>query len=587
MRYSIITLFTALIVTVTGWAQSANSNQNDFLTTIPQEKVFVQYNESLLFSGEPLLYKLYSLDAQKRKLTTISKIGYVSLVDKNGNTVFTHKVRLTNGAGYGDFFVPTSIPTGSYKLLGYTQWMKNFGSENFFQSDIHIINPYQPIPEEYLAKPLDSMQMANQSRVKASPNVATTRTAEAPIQVSLDKESLGQRERLTVNFTTSDENLKAGNYALSIRKMDGVDAPNRMGPADFVSQYLNKRNNANGSGQFSLPELRGEVLSGTITNKDSNTPAADVRVSLSLPGDNYLFNVATSDQNGRFRFLLDQEYDNVTAAFQVLADNWDDYEITMDEAQKRFDNLNISELEVSESLGEFILQKSIENQIENGFRAVKSDSVLPAVHEQPFYRKFTVDYNLDDYTRFNSIQETIIEVVDQLSVRRLDNGERAFEIRPEQGFTDLALLPMVFVDGLFIKKHEDFMDYSAKKIQRIRFSREKVILGPQVFQGVLHFETIEGDFYSDFYTPHIVNQNLFKPQTKKIHFNQGYGSGANQSRVPDFRHQLLWEPNLDLSAGNNEVSLYTSDVAGTYLLILEGFSSTGTPVSVKRQFKVQ
>ncbi|MEX0362586.1 MAG: hypothetical protein AB3N10_16540, partial [Allomuricauda sp.] len=129
--------------------------------------------------------------------------------------------------------------------------------------------------------------------------------------------------------------------------------------------------------------------------------------------------------------------------------------------------------------------------------------------------------------------------------------------------------------------------FSAKKIQTIEFSRDKVILGPHVFQGVLHFKTIEGGFYNDFFTPHIVNVDLFKPQVRKDHFKQTYNTGDLQNRVPDFRHQLLWEPELDLSKGSEEIVLYTSDVPGTYQLILEGFSSIGNPVSVKREFTVK
>ncbi|WP_422351720.1 hypothetical protein [Flagellimonas sp.] len=587
MKYSIITLLLS-VFTLSGFAQTSNATiQGKMLKNVLQEKVFVQTNESLLFSGEYLRYKLYCLETQGRRLTNISKIAYVALVDQDGESVFTHKIRLTDGAGYGDFFVPTSIPTGSYKLLGYSQWMQNFGTDSFFQSDIHIINPYQPVPESYLAAEPDSTQ--------ATPLIPAPRVLEVPmtsteggVKVSLDKNELGAREKLMVRIDADNSESKNGNYSISIRKLEDLSAPKKMSATEFTKRYLNGGSNSGiNSQKVDLPELRGEVVSGTIVNKETKTPVQDVRVSISLPGDKYLFKVASTNERGRFRFLFDQEYSNVTGALQILADNWDAYKIVMDEAPKKYVGIQVDDFKISRAMEDYILQKSIQNQIENGFREVKSDSVIPASHEQPYYRKFSVNYNLDDYTRFNTIEETIIEVVDQLSVRRLQNGDRAFEIRPEEGFTDLALLPMVFVDGLFIKKHEDFMDFSAKKIQTIEFSRDKVILGPHVFQGVLHFKTIEGGFYNDFFTPHIVNVDLFKPQVRKDHFKQTYNTNDLQNRVPDFRHQLLWEPELDLSKGSEEIVLYTSDVPGTYQLILEGFSSIGNPVSVKREFTVK
>ncbi|MCL6265776.1 hypothetical protein [Flagellimonas myxillae] len=592
MKYSIITLLISLL-TLSGFGQtsSAVGQGTGLLNTVPQEKVFVHTNQSLVFSGEYLMYKIFCLDSQQRKLTHISKIGYVSLVDKNGKAVFTHKVRLENGAGYGDFFVPTSISTGSYKLLGYSQWMENFGTQAFFQSNIHIINPYQPIPEAHLAQIPDSLQQpeAAISNPSSGVNGNTNTRQDGLVQIKLDKTELGVRQPLSLEIITGDDAEKNGNYVLSVRKVDHVSEPEKMSTSEFMKRYMNHGGTPvkNGSASLELPEIRGEVISGTVTHKATGQPAKDVRVSLSLPGNDYLFKVARSNAQGAFRFLFNREYDNVSAALQVLSDNWEDYDIVMDEAATEFSNVEVTEFIVPEGMQDFILQKSIQNQIENGYREVKSDALIPAEHQLPYYRKFSVNYNLDDYTRFNSIQETIVEVVDQMSVRKLENGDRVFEIRPEEGFTDLGLLPMVFVDGLFIKKHEDFMDFSAKKIKSIHFSRNKVILGPQIFQGVLNFKTVDGNFYNEFYTPHIVNLDLFKPQPQKEHFNQTYNSNNLQERVPDFRNQLLWEPNLDLSSGSKEIVLYTSDVTGEYELILEGFSSIGNPVSVKRRFLVK
>ena len=588
MKYNIITLV-ASFFSLMGIAQtsSVSGPGNSIWQTVPQEKVYVQTNESLLFSGEYLLYKIYCLETREKQLSNVSKVAYVALVDQNGKSVFTHKVRLNMGAGYGDFFVPTSVPTGSYKLLGYSQWMKNFDTESFFQSDVHIINPYQLVPEAHLAVGTDSTLQASEVMTPASLEKSIAST-ENQVQIALDKTELGTREKLMVGIRTDNAEIQNGDYSISIRKLEEFPAPKRMSSVEFTAKHLNGASSLAAISQKKyLPELRGELISGTIINKKTKMPAEDLRVSISLPGNDYLLKIASTNEKGAFSFLLDQEYENVTAALQILADNWDDYEIVMDKAQKVYSGIEFEKFVISEAMKDYILQKSVQNQIENGFREVKSDAVIPAAHEPPYYRKFTVDYNLDDYTRFNSIEETIVEVVDQLSVRRLKNGDRAFEIRPEEGFTDPGLFPMVFVDGLFIKKHEDFMDYSAKKIKSIHFSRDKVILGPQVFQGVLNFKTVDGNFYNEFFTPHIVNINLFKPQSQKEYFNQTYGAGVSKDRIPDFRHQLLWEPELDLSKGSKEISVFTSDVPGTYLLILEGFSSIGNPVSVKRQFSVR
>src|SRR5690606_14738914 len=113
----------------------------ELLQVTPKEKMFVHYNSSVLFPGEYLYYKTYTLNAANNGLSDISKVAYLELVGENGEQVFQHLIPLENGQGHGDFFIPTTLPSGSYKLLGYTNWMRNTG--NHFRADLVVINPYR------------------------------------------------------------------------------------------------------------------------------------------------------------------------------------------------------------------------------------------------------------------------------------------------------------------------------------------------------------------------------------------------------------------------------------------------------------
>ncbi len=585
-------VFVLLLSSATVFGQLSNSKGVNSFENLPKERVYVHHNESLLFSGEYLRYKVHCIDKSTKAASEISKIAYVSLIDNDGKTVFTHKVRLSQGSGYGDFFIPTSVPTGSYKLLGYSEWMKNFEVSGFFQTDMHIINPYQVTTASYLEPKKDSLQEAMDVQMSSAPNNLTIENKavkSAFLDLNLDKSVVGKREKVTVTISTDNLAARGGDYTISVRKVDSVSAPEQISSLSFYNNYVLKGTNALTPGDkiTHLPELRGEVISGSIRDKESKQPIEGQRISLSLPGDKYLLKVATSDANGRFKFITKREYDNVNAALQILSDDWDKYEVILDSPDLDIKVTDFSDFKLSKKMNAYILEKSIQNQIENAFREKRSDAILPAEHLAPYYREFTANYDLDDYTRFNSLQETIVEVVDQVSIRRLNNGERVFEIRPAEGFTDLSMLPMVFVDGLFLKRHEDFMDYSAKKVKSISFSRDKVMLGSQAFQGVLFFKTMEGGFYDDFYAPHIKNVELFKPQPRKTYFTQEYSEDGGDNRIPDFRHQLLWNPKLNISDGQKEVIFYTSDVTGAYELVVEGFTSIGNPVSVKERFTVK
>ena len=118
------------------------NNDISFYRDVPQEKLFVHINTSFLLTGEHLYYKAYCINTKTNKLSDLSKIAYVELISSDKTQIFKHKIKLESGHGQGDFFIPKSILSGNYKLIAYTQWMRNSGAKFFFQNDISIINPF-------------------------------------------------------------------------------------------------------------------------------------------------------------------------------------------------------------------------------------------------------------------------------------------------------------------------------------------------------------------------------------------------------------------------------------------------------------
>ncbi|MDT0607743.1 hypothetical protein [Croceitalea rosinachiae] len=578
-----------LLITTCSFGQMASQNA---LANIPQESIYIHHNASLLFSGERLAYKMYCLNNSDRALSAISKMAYVSLVANDGTIVFNHKVRLQNGEGYGDFFVPTSVATGSYKLLGYSEWMKNGKTADFFQSDVRIINPYQPIPEPYLEKIVVKDSLDTIASIKTPKEILVdkklTNITSPFVTMTVEKSAAEKRDKVGLKISGLTESAKKGTYSLSVRHNGNIESPKNNSLNDFFTGFLKKGTTGESqkNGINHLPELRGEIISGRVINKEKNIAEAGKKVSLSLPGKDYLLKVTTTSSDGRFYFNFDRAYDNLSAVVQLLDEDWDTYQVEIDKPNLDFGQFVFNDFKISKELEEDILRRSVQNQIENAYVSVRSDSIVPAKHAAPFYRDLETVYVLDDYTRFNSIQETIIEIVDQVSIKNLGNGKRVFQVRPPEGLADSGVLPMVFVDGLFLKEHENVMDFSAKKLKSISFSRNKYLLGTAVFQGIISFETLEDDFVDTFYAPHIQKIDLFKPEPQKEYFAQHYGSDEQSDRIPDFRHQLLWIPKLFLDA-DAQIDIYTSDVPGDCEIVLEGFTADGKPVFIRNWIKVE
>ena len=75
----------------------------------------------------------------------LAKVAYVEILDKNNRPVLQSKVSLKDGYGNGSLFLPAVIEGGNYTLRAYTSWMKNFGPEYYFHTDLSIINTFKKL----------------------------------------------------------------------------------------------------------------------------------------------------------------------------------------------------------------------------------------------------------------------------------------------------------------------------------------------------------------------------------------------------------------------------------------------------------
>jgi hypothetical protein len=105
-----------------------------------KEKIYLQTDKSFYISGEILWFKSYVVDATRNKFFSQSKVAYVEVLNRESKPVIQGKILIQNGIGSGSFFIPLSLPTGCYKIRAYTNWMKNFGADFYFEKNITIVN---------------------------------------------------------------------------------------------------------------------------------------------------------------------------------------------------------------------------------------------------------------------------------------------------------------------------------------------------------------------------------------------------------------------------------------------------------------
>ena len=115
-----------------------------------QEKIFAHLDRSLYVAGETVWLKLYYIDGYFHRPLDISKVAYVEILDRDNKAIIQTKISLKDGTGNGQLLLPVTMNSGNYLVRVYTNWMKNFSSEYYFQQQITILNTVrrtEPIPK--------------------------------------------------------------------------------------------------------------------------------------------------------------------------------------------------------------------------------------------------------------------------------------------------------------------------------------------------------------------------------------------------------------------------------------------------------
>lgn len=584
----LLTIFIFLSISFIAKSQTKlNNTDNTAVQNISQEKIFVHLNTSFLITGEFLYYKVYCINNETKDLSKFSKIAYVELINSNKEIVFKHKVILKNGMGQGDFFVPASLGSGNYKLIAYTQWMRNVEISNFYQNDISIINPFQenqtPILNE---QPLLKNNSNNIEKTDTKRQSRTSVTNDL-ISLQVNSDSFSKREKVNINIRGSKDVLSYGNYSISVRKVDDLNIPPRNTATDCIDTSKNISPTLTNNSIRFLPELRGELLSGKVVIKESGLPVANVKVALSIPGKNYIFKIANTNKNGNYYFNIGKEYNNENASIQILEKDRDKYLLQIQkQLPVNYSNIQFYNFKISAADKELILNHSICNQIENAYASKKPDSILSIKAIPPFFNNTAKTYLLDDYTRFRTLKETFIEIIPEIYSRQR-NGIFTFHVRIFDKEIESGLSPLVLIDGNLIQDQTELIDFNTDKIEKISIVTDMYMYGAKLFEGIISINTFKGNYQNSIINDHRKNIKLSKPLATKKYFNQIYTKDSKLDRIPDFRRQLLWMPDIQLNSSNKNIYFYTSDMNGAFEICLEGFNNNGEPVSIKKVIYVK
>jgi hypothetical protein len=341
------------------------------------------------------------------------------------------------------------------------------------------------------------------------------------------------------------------------------------------------------------PEYAGLLMSGRVTDRRTGAPAGGIFAWLSAPGERFRLASAVSNKEGELQWDMGTLY----GAHELVVQTGDPHTDSL----YRIDLASpFSDPSIQNALPAFkwpaaakdqLLLHSIGAQAQNAYqpdRRMRFSQPLSA-DTAAFYGRPDKRYLLDDYTRFTSMEEVMREYVREVKVRN-SKGDFAFFVQSDQAnelFFESA--PLVMVDGVPIADMNTIIRFDPLKFSKMEIVTKRHVLGDSLLNGIISYSTYKGDL-SGF----PLDRNAYILDYEGLQLHREFYSPVYEtrdqgaSRIPDLRNLLYWSPEIVTGRqGRQQISFYTSDVAGQYAVILQGITADGRAVSVRTAFTVE
>ncbi len=328
-----------------------------------------------------------------------------------------------------------------------------------------------------------------------------------------------------------------------------------------------------------IPEMNGQILLAKVVRKNTTQVGAGITVYLSIPAEKPLFYQGISNQEGLVVFNIAPFYGSGQLILQTNGKLDSLYRIEIvDPYSAAFSERLIHPFVLNESLAELLKKHSIQSQVGNVYYPEQQQKYLlpESLDTLAFYGKPSHRYNLDEYTRFITMEEVLREYIEGIRLRKNSDG---FNLRlaneAYQNYFETE--PLVLLDGVPVFDINQLITFDPLKIKRIEVFNQQFFQNKIPINGILSCQTYQGDLAGYTLDPNALAIAYDGLQLKREFYHPTYeGSEKQNSRLPDFRNVLSWIPQITIDdQGIQKVSFFSSDIVGKYVLIIQGIGKNG------------
>jgi hypothetical protein len=326
-----------------------------------------------------------------------------------------------------------------------------------------------------------------------------------------------------------------------------------------------------------LPEYEGHVITGKISPKIAGLQDTGINVYLSVPGKNFKFSNTTSSADGLIQFNVEKFYGSRELIAQTNVSD-SNYRVFIDNPfSEQYAEILPDPVHVTPALSDNILLRSIGAQAESIYKPEKENNfILPVSFDTTaFYGKPSRQYYLDAYTRFPTMEEVMREYVKEVHLKKRDKTYH-YEVFNEPYIIYFNDDPLVLFDGVPVFNVNKIIDMDPLKIQKVDVITTKFFKGNQHYNGIVSYSTYNGDLDSYQLDPNSLVVEYDGLQLQREFYSPQYETDQQLlTRKPDYRNVLYWSPTIQTKKGKQNISFYTSDVPGKYIVLVQGISDSG------------
>jgi hypothetical protein len=523
-----------------------------------QEKVFLHTDRPYYYAGDSLFFKGYFAYGNPYLRDELSKVLHVELISDERDILLAKKYPIRDGIVVGDLQLPDSLDGERYYLRAYTNWMRNYGPNQYFMQSLPVLNPYKRIVVEEAQQ-----EWSNQG-----------------VTLQADKATFGPREEVNLRLQLRDEKGRPAAATLSVGVWDAEQlVPIRRETDIQASLQLNEIPETLGTDRFSYPIQSRISVTGKVTDEKGKGVGAEVTAFVNeFQGMIDL----TSNANGDFAMENMEFYGSMRLGLVAVDKKGKPLNVQLQEPLKAPVVLP-SELYFPKVTTLATPVKIPESEVAN---QEKKEKLRPkAIYGNP---DFIIEG--EKLTKTGSTTDLVNSLVGNIPGAQvtLVGGTGQQTIRLRGGATSAfgSMEPIVMVDGVVLvggglsTAADNIRTLNPFDIDRVEVvSRMVPMLGDQGRNGViavyLKDKLEEVDVLA---SKGIVRVTLEGFQAPSDFTNVSYGEGSPTPEKDD-RQTLYWNPYLVANEqGELQLSFFTNDLAGPVVIEVRGLTVDGAPL---------